>query len=108
MAKHISVVTFQVKLPIIIKRDDAIDGYVAECPVLDVCSQGVNKKDTEKNIREAISLFLMSCFERGTLNDVLKDCGFHPLKKAPRKTAKPRPIPHEKTITVGFPMEVAC
>jgi len=108
MARRNLVVTIQVKVPIILKKDDDIGGYFVECPVLDVCSQGDNKKDAEKNIREAIGLFLISCFEKGTLNQVLKDCGFQPLKKAPKKTAKRKTIPHEKTIEVDFPMEVAC
>lgn len=43
--------------------------YISCCQPLDVCSQGETKK-------EALTLFLIVCFEKGTLNKVLNDCGF--------------------------------
>ncbi len=53
--------------------------YVASCPALDVFSQGGTEKQAEKNLREALCLFLTSCVERGTLDAVLKECGFRPV-----------------------------
>ncbi|OQX19621.1 MAG: hypothetical protein BWK80_36630 [Desulfobacteraceae bacterium IS3] len=53
--------------------------YVASCPALDVFSQGETEKQAEKNLKESLCLFLTSCIERGTLNDVLKECGFKPV-----------------------------
>ncbi len=50
--------------------------YVASCPILDVFSQGDTEKIAKKNLSEALSLFFRSCFERGTLDAVLKQCGF--------------------------------
>ena len=51
---------------------------MASCPVLDVFSQGTTREDARKNLEEALQLFLTSCIERGTLDEVLKDCGFVP------------------------------
>jgi predicted RNase H-like HicB family nuclease len=50
--------------------------YVASCPALDVFSQGETEIQAEKNLRETLCLFLTSCIERGTLDTVLKECGF--------------------------------
>ncbi len=37
---------------------------------------GQTEKQAEKNLRESLCLFLTSCIERGTLEAVLKECGF--------------------------------
>lgn len=52
--------------------------YIASCPVLDVYSQGDSQLQAKDNLTEALTLFLTSCLERGTLNAVLTECGFHP------------------------------
>lgn len=50
--------------------------YVASCPALDIVTQGGTADKAKDNLREALFLFLGSCLERGTLQQVLKDCGF--------------------------------
>ena len=82
-------VQFNAKLPVkITKRKN---WYLASCPVLDVHSQGETERKAKKNLAEALTLFFISCFERGTLNKVLKDCGFKPVHTftVPRKNRKP-------------------
>ena len=69
-------VQFKIDIPIRIKK--RARWYVASCPVLDVHSQGETTAKARKNLSEALSLFLTSCFERGTLDAVLKECGFRP------------------------------
>lgn len=61
------------KLPISIKKKGK--WYIAACPVLDVCTQGETEKKAKSNLNDAISLFITSCLERGTLDAVLKECG---------------------------------
>jgi predicted RNase H-like HicB family nuclease len=81
MQKH--DITMTVKLPIrIIKKDR---WYVASCPVLDVYSQGGTEKKATENLTEALSLFLISCLERGTLEQVLRECGFNSISPAIKK-----------------------
>ena len=52
------------------------DVYVSHCPVLDVYSQGDSEQEAGANLFEALQLFIQSCYERGTLDAVLKECGF--------------------------------
>ncbi len=70
---------------------------VASCPPLDVYSQGKTEAQAKKNLVEALSLFLESCHERGTLDAVLKECGFD-------KIAFPIKAPALKTKYVEVPM----
>ena len=88
-------VEFSVKLPIKIKKKNGV--CVLHCPVLDLYAQGNNESEAKKNMGETIKLFLISCYERGTLGAVLKECGFKPLK-----TASHLPT-DQKFITVPIP-----
>lgn len=89
-------VEFMLKLPI--KLVNKKKYCVASCPVLDVFTQGENKKRAKENLAEALSLFLITCFEEGTLDAVLRSCGFRPAKRRLKTTSQPRdylniPIP---------------
>ncbi len=84
------VVQFSAKLPFKIKRKKK--WFVASCPILDVHSQGETERKARKNLSEALSLFFISCFERGTLDSVLKDCGFKAMHPS---------FPHEKKSTLS-------
>lgn len=75
-------VVFNVKLPITIKKKARV--YISRCPILDIYSQGNSETEAKKNLIEAVKLFLITCFEKGTLDLVLKSCGF----KAVHKTVK--------------------
>jgi len=66
--------TIQLQLPFDIEKKD--DWYVSSCNALDVHSQGKTKDEAKHNLGEALFLFFLSCFERGTIDEVLKDCGF--------------------------------
>lgn len=71
-------VTFHASLPIKITKKKNF--YVSCCPVLDVWSQGETREKATENLREALQLFLIDCFERGALDKVLKECGFTAAK----------------------------
>jgi len=62
-----------------IKRQD--DWYVAYCPPLDVTTQGRTAAEAKSNLKEACSLFLQSCFERGTFEQAMRELGrfAHPI-----------------------------
>ena len=51
---------------------------MACCPILDVHSQGKSEAEAIEHIRDAVNLFLVSCYERGVLDKALKECGFNP------------------------------
>lgn len=88
-------VVFEVKLPAKIKKK--ADVYVSSCDVLDVHSQGFSEQEAKKNLVEAVTLFLMTCFEMRTIDQVLRDCGFR-LSKAPFT-----PLRKGESITVPIP-----
>ena len=52
--------------------------YVSHCDPLDVCSQGDTEEEALNNLNEAIQIFLSTCYEMGTLNEVLIECGLTP------------------------------
>ena len=76
--KKTETAELRLQLPVRIERKDK--WYIASCPVLDVFSQGKTEEKAKKNLTEALSTFLISCFERGTLEAVLKQCGFKPAR----------------------------
>jgi len=80
-------VIFEIKVPVKIKKK-AI-GYISSCPILDIHSQGETESVAKKNIAEAIRLFLITCFEKGSLDDVLKECGFKAQKKITQRYSTP-------------------
>ena len=79
-------VQFNVQLPYAVKRDGA--SHVAWCPALDVYSQGPSQKKAITNLADALRLFLMSCYERGTLDQVLREGGFRPASPLRRSGTK--------------------
>lgn len=76
-------VTFHASLPIKITKKKKY--YVSCCHVLDVWSQGETKTKATENLREALQMFLIDCFERGTLDKVLKESGFTAARTLPKK-----------------------
>jgi len=73
------------KLYGVIKREGK--WYIASCPPLDLATQGRTEEEAKKNLVEASQLFIVSCLERGPLDQALKELGFVPvedqLKKIP-------------------------
>ena len=74
MEKKLLAIQFNMKLPVVIVKKEK--WFVSSCPVLDVVTQGRTLQQAKKNLEDALSLFLSSCYERGTLDAVLKQCGF--------------------------------
>jgi len=81
---------FEISLPVRIKKEGKY--FISSCPPLDLFSQGDSKAKAKENIREAARLFILDCYERGTLDKVLKESGFVPLK---------RPIPQKSRNRQG-------
>lgn len=59
-----------------VKRE-AQNRWVTGCPKLDLFSQGKSEDEAKKALEEAIFLWVEDCFERGTLDQALKEVGFH-------------------------------
>ena len=69
-------IRFELAVPAEVRKDG--DHFVSFCPPLDVYSQGPSEEAALDNLVEALQLFVESCLARGTLDRVLKDCGFEP------------------------------
>jgi len=70
----LSRVWFQLKCPAQVRCEG--EWYYSSCPPLDVHSQGRTEQEALANLAEALQLFVESCYERGTLEQVFKECGF--------------------------------
>lgn len=88
-------IRFELAVPAEVREDG--DRFVSFCPPLDVYSQGPSEEAALENLVEALQLFVESCFARGTLDRVLKDCGFEP-------DSDPGSIKGERLIHVPFPL----
>lgn len=69
-----SRIKMTLELPLQLKKKEK--WVVASCPVLDIASQGATEDEARRNLAEALHVFLESCIDRGTLDQVLKECGF--------------------------------
>ncbi len=76
MQNRNKAVQFHVKVPYETKAEN--DWVIASCPPFEVLSQGRTEEEAVRNLFEAIQLFVESCYRRGTLQQVLEECGFKP------------------------------
>jgi predicted RNase H-like HicB family nuclease len=90
-------VRFDIQVPVKVFKDGVV--YVAHCPVFDVASQGETREEAKKNLVEALTLFLVTCYDMGTLETVLKECGFKPMMTAEVEFDQPE----EEVIHVPLP-----
>jgi len=98
----VAKVFFDVKLPAKTRKKASI--YISSCDVLDIHTQGYSEKESRENLIEAVKLFITTCFERGTLYQVLKECGFQVLKN----TVKPAKKRHFITVPIPFNAKGSC
>ena len=82
------------------------DWYIAHCPPLDITTQGRTLTEAKANLVEASELFIVSCLERGTLDQAMKELGFVPFKAKPRNIQNAFPI--DIPIPFGFEKSVPC
>lgn len=65
------------RLPYRLEREGSV--YVSICDELDVRSQGRSEAEAGEMLVEALQLFLETCIQEGTVDAVLRDCGFRPM-----------------------------
>ena len=94
-------VLFEVRLPVKITKKT--NYYVGSCSILDVFTQGETEKEAKGNLREALGLFLISCYERGVLNEVLRKSGFSPSTHRQQPASRGRKSQPEM-LKVPLPM----
>lgn len=65
----------RLRLNLSMKFEQEEDVWVALCPELDVASQGETVEEAADMLDEAVRVFLETCHEMGTLNEVLAESG---------------------------------
>jgi predicted RNase H-like HicB family nuclease len=88
----------------IVKREG--DWFIAHCPPLDLASQGRTLTEAKKNLIEASQLFIISCLERGTLEQAMRELGFVPLNAKPQNV--PNAFPIAIPVPFGFEKSLLC
>jgi predicted RNase H-like HicB family nuclease len=68
------VIQAQFQLFGVMKKEDG--WHIAHCPPLDITTQGRTEDEAKKNLIEASELFVISCFERGTFEQALRELGW--------------------------------
>lgn len=81
------------------------DWYIAHCPPLDISTQGKTFLEAKNNLIEASELFFISCFERGTLDQALRELGFIPMKQYEPRQAKVKGSIFRMEIPIPFGLE---
>lgn len=69
-------ISIEFELPATIRKKGT--WFISSCPLLDVFSQGRTRSEAERNLVDALASFLTSCYERGTLDAVLRESGVVP------------------------------
>jgi len=95
------ILTIELKVGITISREGK--WFISRCPALDIVSQGATVEETKEMINDAIELFISSCIERGTLREVLKDCGWKMVEQSFVKKQAPSQKINDY-VTIPFPM----
>ena len=78
--------------------------FISSCPLLDVHSQGHTRDEAERNLIDALTSFLIRCYERGTLDEVLREAGFVPVAEA--RTAETVLAKGDIELTVPLPFVI--
>ncbi len=81
--------------------------YFAHCPPLDITTQGRTEHEAKENLVEASQLFIISCLERGTLEQALKELGFVPVKQGAMNLPR-RAFPIRVPVPFRFQQSPAC
>lgn len=80
------VVRFNMSVPAIVRKEGK--WFYSSCPSLDVHSQGKTEKEALKNLVEALQLFVETCYEQGTFEQMLREQGFVPGQETKGAQAK--------------------
>ena len=86
--------------------------YIAHCPPLDITTQGRTEAEAKRNLAEASELFVVSCFERGTFEQALRELGWsvvagRPAARHGRRSVTPRKGSFRFPVPVPFDFEKA-
>jgi predicted RNase H-like HicB family nuclease len=91
----------------VIKKEDG--WYIAHCPPLDLTTQGRTQSEAKKNLIEASQLFVVSCFERGTFEQAMRELGWQVVAGAAVQRGKaPPPVLPRGGFRFPVPIPFGC
>ena len=96
-----ALLNFELKVPVEVYKGST--AFIARCPIFDVSSQGKTPAEAKKNLVDALTLFVTTCSEMGTLDEVMKECGFKPRKSTSGKVYLKK---DQELISVPLPFMV--
>lgn len=96
-------IRFEVRLPVQFHKEGR--AVIAYTPALDLSSQGASHEAAARSLVQAIRLWFDSCYERGTLEAALKECGFRPVR--PGEESQEEEGEEGEFVTVPFPLMAA-
>ena len=80
---------------------------IASCDLLDIHSQGKSRGEAAARLKEEIELFIECCYKGGTLNHILKECGFDKIDSGDElDEAVTGEIPGEEIVAVSVPLSL--
>lgn len=88
--------TIEAELKVTIKRED--DCFIAYCPDLELSSYGDTIEEAQKHFSEVLQIFFEDIIERGTVEQVLEECGWKKMKSKPLPQWVPPAYVAEKAI----------
>lgn len=100
MARNEPAAVWTVRLPVAVKKEGAT--FVASIPALDIASQGDNRDDAVAMLKEAATLVMEHCLEKGTWMRFLDERGVTPTRHS---VAIPEP-PKKRTRVPYFEFPV--
>ena len=90
----------RLRLNLSMKLEQEDDVWVALCPELDVASQGETVEEAAEMLDEAVRLFLETCHEMGTLNEILAESGVT-IAVAGEADDGPEPVAVPMELVIG-------
>ena len=78
MNKLKSRTNFDTKIPVVFFEEG--NKVIAYSPALDLSTYGNSEEQARKRFIEATAIFLNEISEKGTLDEVLEECGWHKAK----------------------------
>ncbi|MEK7642746.1 MAG: type II toxin-antitoxin system HicB family antitoxin [Patescibacteria group bacterium] len=74
----------QINVPVSYFKEDK--SFIAYTPALDLSSAGKTLKEAEKNITEAVGIFMEEILEHGTIDEVLPSLGWKKILRTKQWT----------------------
>ena len=88
-------------IPVVFFKEGAT--FIAHCPILELSSCGDSFDSAHDNFTEALEILLEECTAKGTLEQVLKSCGWQLKNKNSKRSMSPPIYVGERQVSLDVP-----